>query len=303
MRNTLLIAVLISFVVVSCKPDPVLTQSLKFEFEGDPLRGEIEIAGHHFVIDDSLELSIVKSRLDAYGIAYEIVPADSEYQYELKLPETADLDAIKRLLTTKGEFGFWEMYQVEELLGVFPMDSLIMYSNYLPNRSEIIVSIKDTATVSAILHRKVEQKNLPNNLKLMWALKPHYNNSTSISLYFLRGSGMNSGAAMDGHYIVDAEARLSKWAPVWEVGMRMDKAGALNWSQLTERNIGRCLAIVIDDQVYSAPMVNAKIEGGRSSITGNFTQDEAKEMAAVLQSSPMPSKIKFLDKKKSSTEK
>lgn len=302
MRNVLFIAILISFAITSCKPE--LTQSIKFEIESPNLQGEVEIAGHKFILDDSLELNTIASRLKTYGVVHEIIPTDVEFQYELKLPKDADLEAIRRILTTKGEFGFWEMYQLEELSGAFSMDSLALYvRDCPPQRSEIVVSINDTAAVSAILDRIAEQKIYPANLKLMWALKPNSQDSTSLSLYFLRGSGMKRGAAMDGHYIIETEVYLSRWAPVWEVGMRMDKVGALNWSQLTGDNIGRCLAIVIDDKVYSAPMVNAMIEGGRCRVSGDFSEQEAKEMAAILGGGALPCNIKILEEKKSSPEK
>lgn len=302
MKNILLITVLMCFAITSCKPE--LTQSIKFEIECSHLRGEVEIAGQKFAINDSIELKIIESRLKAYGIAHEIVPRDVEYQYELRLPKEADLEAIKRILTTKGELGFWEMYESEKMSNLFSIDSLTAYTAYFAH-SIITVPVKDTVAMSAILRRRIEQKNLPYDLRVKWVLKPNYNDSTIISLYLLRGKGVSKGAAMSGDCIVKIKAEPSNWNDTWLVDMQMNKEGAQRWAKLTGDNLGKCLGMVIDDKVYSAPMVHSKIEGGRSSITGDFSEQEAKEMAAILGGGTLLGdiRIKILEEKKSSPEK
>lgn len=288
MRKILFIALLGLFTIVGCKPD--LSQRIIFE---------IEEADHQEAV-----LNIINARLEAFGVDYEIVPTDIGLRYELKVPKSTDVETVERLLTKKGELGFWKVYSLGEILTYFPIDSIEPYIKRAVSHDGLIsVSIKDTAKVSSIINQIVEQQSIPQDMKLRWLIKPDHDDSTAISLCFLRGSGVKKGAAMDGRTIVKVKAEKSRRDSHWMIDIAMNSEGAVQWASLTKSNIGRVLAITIDNKVYSAPMVNARIEGGRSSITGNFSEEEAKEMAAVLHPEALPCAVKILDEKKSSSEK
>ena len=125
-------------------------------------------------------------------------------------------------------------------------------------------------------------------VKLAWSNKNTLDGSRggTHTLYALQGNG-GLIPAMDGSGIVDATATTGQFGG-YEVSMTMDSKAAIEWGNLTEKNINRPLAIVMDGVVYSAPNVNDRIDGGRSSISGNFTPKEAEDLANVLNSGKVP---------------
>ena len=125
-------------------------------------------------------------------------------------------------------------------------------------------------------------------VKLAWSNKNTLDGSRGgvHTLYALQGNG-GLIPAMDGSGIVDATATTGQFGG-YEVSMTMDSKAAIEWGNLTEKNINRPLAIVMDGVVYSAPNVNDRIDGGRSSISGNFTPKEAEDLANVLNSGKVP---------------
>ena len=125
-------------------------------------------------------------------------------------------------------------------------------------------------------------------VKLAWSNKNTLEGSRGgvFTLYALKGNG-GMIPAMDGSGIVDAKATTGQFGG-YEVSMTMDSKAAVEWGNLTEKNIGKPLAIVMDNVVYSAPNVNDRIDGGRSSISGGFTPKEAEDLANVLNSGKVP---------------
>ena len=151
----------------------------------------------------------------------------------------------------------------------------------------------DTAAVGEIL-REFGSKYLPNDIKLRWTVKPESygkgkNKFEAYDLVALRTEGPERGPALGGDVVTDARAENEKGGSA--VSMTMNSQGARKWSSVTEQNKGRQVAIVLDDQVYSYPNVNDKIDGGRSQITGNFTPEEANDLANVLKSGKMVASV------------
>ena len=129
---------------------------------------------------------------------------------------------------------------------------------------------------------------IASDVKLAWSNKNSLDGTRGgiFTLYALQGNG-GLVPAMDGSGIVEASANSGQFGG-FEVSMRMNSVAAAEWGNLTEKNIGKPLAIVMDDVVYSAPNVNDRIDGGSSSITGNFTSQEAEDLANVLNSGKVP---------------
>lgn len=96
-------------------------------------------------------------------------------------------------------------------------------------------------------------------------------------------------APLEGDVVTDAKDEFDQYSKP-AVSMTMNSDGARRWAQLTKQNIGRSIAIVLDNYVYSAPNVNSEITGGRSQITGHFTPEQAKDLANVLKSGKMPTR-------------
>ena len=132
----------------------------------------------------------------------------------------------------------------------------------------------------------------PGDLKFYWGQKPVEGNESFIHMYALKAS-REKGASLSGRYITDANMAWGQFKGEAEVHMSMNAEGAKRWANLTRENIGRCLAILLDDAVVSAPVVNGEIPGGSSTITGNFTQTEATDLANILKSGKMPARARI----------
>ena len=158
-----------------------------------------------------------------------------------------------------------------------------------------IVGTAVTADIPAIdeyLSRPEIQNLFPADLKLMWGIKgePMYDNR--VCLYALRA--IDGKPAMDGGAVATAQENYSQNGSAAEVNLTMNSNGASQWAQLTGQNIGKPIAIVLDGYVYSAPNVQNKIEGGNSVITGNFTIQEAQDLANVLKSGKVPAPARII---------
>ena len=149
------------------------------------------------------------------------------------------------------------------------------------------VHYTDTAAVSAMLHSAEAKRVLPRDLRLMWSVSPEDEKTQLYQLYAIRSTQRNGRAPLEGDVIVDASDAFDMHGRPC-VSMTMNTTGANAWARLTKMNVDKCLAIVLDGCVYSAPNVTGEITGGRSEITGTFTIEETKDLANVLRSGKMP---------------
>ncbi len=154
------------------------------------------------------------------------------------------------------------------------------------------VSKLDTADVNFLLNR---YKDLfPADVRFKWGFKPVDQRETYFQLFALKGDGSKRGPALEGDVVTNAKADQGQRGSAWEVSMTMNSAGASRWATITGAEIGKSIAILLDGYVYSAPTVNDRIEGGRSSITGNFTPQEAQDLENVLKSGKMQAGIRIV---------
>lgn len=154
-----------------------------------------------------------------------------------------------------------------------------------------MASIRDTAKVNALLARPEVRGILPGNIKFLWESKTVGETGEVVMLHGIK-TGMGGGAQLEGDKIVDAKRDVSQGGDV-EVSMTMNAEGANKWKNLTKANIGRSIAIVLDDVVYSSPNVQNEIPNGRSSISGNFTSEEAGDLANILKAGKLPAPTKI----------
>ncbi len=154
----------------------------------------------------------------------------------------------------------------------------------------------DTAKVNAYLRMKQVKDVLPRDLALKWSVKSITDDSKTpiFELYAIKVTNRDGRAPLDGSVVTDANADFGQFSATANVNMRMNSEGSKVWARLTKENIGKCIAIVLDDYVYSAPRVNNEITGGSSEITGNFTTQEAKDLANVLKSGKMPAPTRIV---------
>ena len=133
-----------------------------------------------------------------------------------------------------------------------------------------------------------------NDVRFVWGIKADKRADEKFLLYAIKVESTDGKAPLDGAAIADARANYAQQSANAEVSMTMNANGINEWAQLTGNNVGACIAIVLDGRVYSAPVVNGKIEGGNSSITGDFTIQEAEDLANVLKSGKVPAPARII---------
>lgn len=149
----------------------------------------------------------------------------------------------------------------------------------------------DTAKINYYLSLKQVRSVFPRDVKFLWGVKPikYDPTGTTFELHAIKVTGRDGRPPLTGDVVVSARADFSQQnATAAEVSMSMNAEGTKIWARLTRDNVGRCIAIVLDNAVYSAPRVNQEITGGNSQITGDFTKEEADDLANVLESGKLP---------------
>ncbi|UOE36887.1 protein translocase subunit SecD [Chryseobacterium oryzae] len=291
--------------------------------------GNANLSEIKFNTSDEQVKSIVKKRIDlSVGTAFEVirtridklgaiqpnvqrVPGTARISVEM--PGMKDIDKVKKMLQTSAKLQFWEIQQIQEVAPYFQTltstiaakgDSMgvaknVNFMNLLQLdklRTSGVASVKlsDTATVNKILNSKVAQALRPANMKytqFMWGYKPESTDTNSLVLYAIRGN-INQKAPVDGA-VESAKINYDELSRV-VVDMQMDSKGAKEWKTLTEKNVGKPVAVTLDNRVYTAPNVVGAIPNGRTQISGNFSQEEAKELVDVLGAGKLPAGAKVV---------
>ncbi len=157
-----------------------------------------------------------------------------------------------------------------------------------------IAMVKDTAKVMEYFRMAREKHLIPNSLRPTWTVKAEDKAGLYYSLIAINCARRDGKAPLTGSVITDARADVGQFGSSAEVSMEMNQEGSRKWAELTKKNIGKSVAIVLDGFAYSYPNVNCEINGGRSQITGHFTMDEAKDLANVLKSGKMPAPARIV---------
>ncbi len=157
---------------------------------------------------------------------------------------------------------------------------------------------RDTADIDKVIYSDLARQMLPSELKLRWGAKPEdfggeNTHGDVFALYALKITEPNGRAPLEGDVITSAKDDFDQMGHP-AVSMQMNSDGARRWSQITKQNIGRAVAIVLDDAVYSAPRILTQIDGGNSSITGSFTIEDTKDLANTLNSGKMPAPTRIV---------
>ena len=264
---------------------------------------------------------VVRNRVDQFGVAQpniQILRGRGQIgQIMVEMPGIKEPERIRKLLQGSANLEFWETYNLSEIQGaiaslnqiqltggkaVAQADSTTADSTKaaapapagktfgqliaMADPQGWVVGYamaKDTAAINAIVNSEAAKAKLPKDLRLKWSVKAE--NGHAFALYSLKA--MNGQPSMQGAVIDDAKDDFNQMhQPI--VTMAMTNDGARDWANLTKKNIGRGVAIVLDDAVYSAPRVNSEINGGHSEISGHFTIDDTRDLSNVLKSGKMP---------------
>ena len=157
-----------------------------------------------------------------------------------------------------------------------------------------VATTADVAIVNKYLAMDVVKDAFPADVVFKWGIKPDAAYDNKVALYAIKVERPDGKAPLDGSVISDAREAYAQKGAAAEVSMSMNSNGVAEWARLTADNVGKCIAIVLDGYVYSAPVVRQKIEGGNSSISGNFTIQEAQDLANVLKSGKVPAPARII---------
>ena len=264
---------------------------------------------------DNSATNVLRNRIDQFGVVSPNIQVlqGKDGQILLELPGVKDHERVRDLLQRSANLEFYETYTGEQLQGAFGALLNRLAADTTVNAAALqnvlarggygatvgyAMDAKTMNAVDALLESAAAKNLLPSDLRLRWAVKPTVRTDANgqetnfgTALYALKATG--GKPALDGKAVSDATSNPDPLRGV-EVSMRMNAEGARNWARVTGQNVGRQVAIVLDDKVYSAPNVNDKIEGGQSSITGDFSIEEARDLANVLKSGKMDAKVHII---------
>lgn len=206
--------------------------------------------------------------------------------------EVVASDSISNLIAEKGKA---EKANMEEFKKNYPLLSLLNISQYADGPIVGYAHYRDTAQINAYLAMPEIARELPRDLKLHWGVSPseYVGKNDIFELYAIKSTERDGKAPLEGDVITNARDSFTERGKPC-VTMAMNSDGSRRWAQLTRECIGSSIAIVLDGYVYSAPSVKNEITGGRSEITGNFTIEQTKDLANVLNAGKMPAPAKIV---------
>lgn len=272
------------------------------------------------IVKNRIELStgtayeVIRTRIDKMGVTQpnvQRVPGTGRISVEM--PGVKDIDRVKKMLQTSAKLQFWEVQQAPEIFPYFEQlstvismkgDSIgvakntdflkLLQINTLATAGVANVKLSDTATVNKILNHPIAKSARPANIKytqFMWGYKPDVGNEGNLVLYAIRGNASQK-APVDGA-VESANISYDQLGRV-VVDMQMDSKGAKDWKTMTEKNVGKPVAVSLDNVIYTAPNVNEAIPSGRTQISGNFSQEEAQDLVNVLGAGKLPAGAKIV---------
>ena len=268
--------------------------------------------------------NIFRTRIDQFGVVAPNIQKlqDKTGQILLELPGVKEPERVTDLLKSSANLEFFEVYNYNEILPdlaafaeAYAAQDTVNHTNVIEllggrqrEGSPVIglVAPANQALVDSILNSPLAKTKLPSDFTAVWEVKPveipvldaqgnpikknekEYRTTPYWQLIALKGE-----AALEGDVVTSATSEYDNMRGN-TVNMRMDDKGSREWATLTRNNIGRPIAIVLDNRVYSYPNVNNEITGGSSEITGNFTPEEANDLANVLKSGKMSAQVKVV---------
>ena len=264
----------------------------------------------------SAAFNVLQNRIDLLGVTQpNIQLVTGTNRISVELPGVKEPERVGKLLASTANLEFWEVYEqgeisevaavlygeefneavrdylleqgvAEDEVGAKLPAQLILPNVYAP---QVAAAEKENLeTLSEYFRLPAVKALFPSDVKLAWSNKSVDGGAKgTFVLYALRGMNGVAAPVLDGTGITNARAQGGQNGG-FEVSMTMDHETALTWADITERNANKQIAIVLDGYVYSAPMSHGRIDGGSSSITGNFDVQEAEDLASVLNSGKAP---------------
>ena len=280
-------------------------------------------------------INILRVRIDRYKIrSQNIQRIGNSENILIELPAVENIDRVKHLIEARAKLGFWETYELSEIYSYMEKvnanllddeefkSAIAMKVDEMDEESRDFVkryplfaflypavnsngqlmqgpvvgyaAIQDTSTVNYILSNKRVKEILPQDLRFYWTYKPLPQDKTMLQLLSIKVTSRDGNAPLNGSVITDVTQKRDQNDNIG-INMSMNNEGAKMWKRLTRHNIGRSIAIILDDYVYSFPRVMSEIREGQISITGQFTEDEAQNLVNILRTGPLPLSVKIVE--------
>lgn len=229
-----------------------------------------------------------QTEASATGQSTTAIPGDTSEATDTSASELINL--ISQDTTQQQEAQSLDAFKSQNPLYGVLIPNTDREGNFVPGSVVGFAHGRDTATVNRYLKMKQVRALFPRDLKFQWHFKPYkYDPAQSLyELHAIKVTTRDNQAPLTGDVIIGAREEFDQNTGEAKVTMSMNAEGAKIWARLTRENVGRAIAIVLDNYVYSAPRVNSEIKGGNSEITGDFTIEEAQDLANILKSGKMP---------------
>ena len=262
--------------------------------------------------DDALAASfnIIRSRIDHFGVVQpNIQRMPNSNRILVELPGVKEPERVRKLLQGTASLEFWTTYNGQELIPALQRAEQTILANEENTGRSLLALLNpgyaggavvgaataaDTVAINKYLRMPEVRDCFPSDVRFKWGIKGDKLADGQFFLYAIKVERADGKAPLDGSVISDARATYAQTGANAEVSMAMNSNGITEWAQLTGENVGKCIAIVLDGYVYSAPVVRGKIEGGNSSISGDFTIQEAQDLANVLKSGKVPAPARII---------
>ena len=157
------------------------------------------------------------------------------------------------------------------------------------------VAARDTAEVRRLVEAPGAQALLPAGVELLYTANPEGVSADGEEVYYLLG--INERVELGGDVITDAGPDFDPYTNAAQVSLTMNGVGGSRWSQITGANIGRPVAVVLDDRVYTYPTIQSRIPNGRTQITGQFTRQDVDDIVTVLKSGALPAPVRIVEER------
>jgi SecD/SecF fusion protein len=278
---------------------------------------------------------VINKRLNnSFKIPQENIKTDvTENQISLTISkvDTIKINQIKDIITSYARLEFWETYENAEIIGYLskandilrdmqtnakdigtnPQETFTVQNPLfgilktrvtaqgepLPSCMIGLVSEKDTAKVNRYMQIAEIKALFPSELKLMWSQNHHKYDKTGTlyELHAIKVTTNDGQPPLDGSVIASAEPTTGSAKSEMNINLTMNAEGAKTWATITRENINRCIAVVLNGHVRSYPRVIDEISGGKTEISGDFTVEEANDLASILNSGGLPFELKIAE--------
>lgn len=315
-------------------PDARLSRYFRNDDEGVTRRStNVEVANYlrgesNSAVSRAIE--IIRDRVDRYGVTEPSIQKQGSRRVIVEMPGVDDPERVRKLLKGTARLEFRLMTdpddvrrsvqaliqqfeeEVTDTADVAPADTSLDIAELLEEDAtagnkllEVMnpigqgvvfgaVSERDTAAVNALLAQTEARTLLPPGTELMYTSSP-VSAEAGTEIYYLLG--VRDVVEMTGEVIEDARVDFDPITNAPEVTMTMNSEGARTWARLTGANVGKQVAIVLDGVVYSYPVVNERITGGRSNISGLDSQAEAEDIVTILKSGALPAPVEIVEER------